>query len=118
MKIFFTFLLLTLFGIGTTVVAEDFPLQLGRKNALHATDYAKFSAYRDRLRYRRMDALAIRRQMYLSRPPARGWLAIRVPFNAALPMGTGIEAGWVRQPAIPRPTRRRVYVSPTIAHYR
>jgi hypothetical protein len=62
-------------------------------------DYSEY-VYRRETRFR--DALELRREYNAAKGPARGWTAIAVPFNPALPMGNFIQQGWVLQPAIPR----------------
>ena len=60
---------------------------------------SEFQEYQERLTERRVYALNQRRLINESKPPARGWTAISVPYN---PIGTSaIELGWVRQPPIP-----------------
>ena len=69
-----------------------------QNNPLYA-DYV----YRQRQRYH--DALATRRRINATRPPA---VYYRYNPNAMSPFWSAIQAGWVRQPPIPRP--RRDYV--------
>ena len=68
-----------------------------------------YADYHHRLRGRRTEALYTRRAMNMSKPPARGWTAISVPYNPLFgAQGRSfIEMGWVRQPPIPSTFRRR-----------
>lgn len=72
----------------------------------------EYTQYRAKLRGRRTEALYERRQTYLSKPPARGWTGIAVPFNPLFPTygRSMIEMGIVRQPPLYVP-RRRYYRS-------
>jgi hypothetical protein len=74
-----------------------------------------YEAYRERLRDRREQALALRREYMFYRPPARGWLAIRAPFPTT--MANMFELGRVRQPPISFP-RQRIIVVPSYDDYR
>jgi hypothetical protein len=49
---------------------------------------------------RRRDALVARKEYNASKGPARGWTAMAVPFNAAMPFGSAIQGGLLRQPPI------------------
>lgn len=78
---------------------------------LQSSGYSEY-VYRQDTRFR--DALELRRQYNAQKGPARGWTAINVPFNRALPFGGFLSHGFVRQPPIPRPTRS-VFVVPQVS---
>jgi hypothetical protein len=81
-----------------------------RSTAARLSDNELYQDYRQRLQDRREQALDLRRQYAMMRPPARGWLAYRMPFPM-MPLGNMIEQGWVQQPPVWVPPRR-YYVLP------
>ena len=67
------------------------------RDAFNAQLYAD---YKTRRSERRVYALEERRKLNAMKPPARGWLAIRVNVDPIGP--SAIQRGWVVQPPIPR----------------
>lgn len=61
----------------------------------------QFADYQDRLTEKRIYALKTRAEINSQKPPARGWLAIHVPFNPSMPLGNFFEMNQVQQPPIP-----------------
>lgn len=70
------------------------------KHAKLVMENKLFADYQDRLTERRVYALKVRAEIASRKPPARGWLAIRVPYNFADPLGV-MNNGFVIQPSIP-----------------
>ena len=81
-------------------------------------DNELFRSYQERMTERRVYALKTRAEINAMKPPARGWLALRVPYDPLNPLGIGLWTGFVRQPPIPYyPRRVLLFSSPGFYEY-
>lgn len=79
---------------------------ISKTRPMSVSDPEKFAAYKARLKARREYALAQRRRIY------GGRIHVYQIHGPASPMGqSAIQAGMLRQPPIPRPSRPRIRVT-------